>query len=75
MKLWKSLHFHYLQKNGITRLKTTNYIDDTPLHPDLSVNILHSVLYTFPPPSSKVGHISQGFKARNCASDNIIHNT
>ena len=21
MKLWKSLHFHYLQKNGITRLK------------------------------------------------------
>lgn len=29
----------------------------------------------FPPPSSKIGHISQGFKARNCASDNIIHNT
>ena len=48
MKLWKSLHFYYLQKNGITRLKTTNYIDDNPLHPNLSVNILHTVLYTFP---------------------------
>ena len=44
MKLWKSLHFHYLQKNGITRLKTTNYVDDNPLHPNLSVNILHTVL-------------------------------
>ena len=28
-----------------------------------------------PPPSSKIGHISQAAKARNCASANIIHNT
>ena len=62
MKLWKSLHFYYLQKNGITRLKTTNYIDDNPLHPDLSVNILHSVLYTFPPPPQKSVTFLKGSK-------------
>ena len=28
-----------------------------------------------PPPPSKIGHISQAAKARNCASANIIHNT
>ena len=33
---------------GSQDLKRQITFDDNPLHPDLSVNILHTVLYTFP---------------------------